>query len=259
MPSWYINKYLIMLSDLEYILKDKYKNKINDKNIKSFVNDLVLISKNYPRDYIIGYVDFLNCKIDLSKKPLIPRVETEYWLNNSFPIIKNHFKNNKQIQVLDIFSGSGCIGIAIAKNIKKTIVSFSDIDEENIKQIKINLKLNNIKNFKKVIKSDIFTKISSKYDLILANPPYVPHSDAIKAPSEPLKAIKAGKDGLDIIKPFLSQINQFLSKNGILIMEFHPNQVKILKTLLKEQGFNKFDFFKDQYNRYRYVIVYKLQ
>jgi len=42
-------------------------------------------------------------------------------------------------------------------------------------------------------------------------------------------------------------------------MEFHPNQAKILKTLLKEQGFNKFDFFKDQYNRYRYVIVYKLQ
>jgi len=157
---------------------------------------------------------------------------------------------------LDIFSGSGCIGIAIAKNIKKSLVDFSDIE---IKQIKINVKLNNRKNYKKIIKSDIFAKISSQYDLIIANPPYVPQSDAIKAPFEPLKAIKAGKDGLKIIRPFLSQISSFLSKNGLFIMEFHPSQVKILKTLLKEQGFNKFDFYKDQYNRYRYVIVYKLQ
>jgi len=67
-----------MLSDLQYIIKDKYKNNINNKNIKSFIQDLILLNKNYPRDYIIGHIDFLNCKIDLSKKPLIPRVETEY-------------------------------------------------------------------------------------------------------------------------------------------------------------------------------------
>ena len=243
-----------MLSDWEYILKDKYNNEINNTNIKSFLKDLDLISKNYPRDYIIGYVDFLNCKIDLSKKPLIPRVETEHWVSNIIPIIKKHF--NKEIQILDIFSGSGCIGIALAKAIPNSIIDFSDIEENNIKQIKINLKLNNIENYRKIVKSDIFSKIVHKYDVIVANPPYVPQSEALQAPLEPVKAIKAGKYGLDILEPFIAEIREYLNNNGIFVLEFHPNQVKKLKTILKEYGFNKFDFYKDQYNRYRYVIVY---
>lgn len=154
---------------------------------------------------------------------------------------------------MDIFSGSGCIGIAIAKNIKKSLVDFSDIE---IKQIKINVKLNNLKNYKKIIKSDLFDKISNKYDLIIANPPYVPQSDAIKAPFEPLKAIKAGKDGLKIIKPFLSQISSFLSKNGLFIMEFHPDQVKQIKAMLSKHDLKNFTFYRDQYNRYRYVVIF---
>lgn len=248
-----------MLSDLQYILKDKYNNKIDKSNISSLIKDLDLLNKGFPRDYIIGYVNFLNCKIDLSKKPLIPRVETEYWLEKSLPLIKKHFKNHKQIKVLDIFSGSGCLGIAIAKNIKNSIINFSDIEEDNIKQIKINLKLNNIQNYKKIIKSDIFSKIMGKYDLIIANPPYVPTSDAIKVPFEALKAITAGKDGLDVIKPFITEIRGFLSKNGLLIMEYHPKQLNKIKTMLIKHGFENFEFHQDQYKRSRYVIIKNLQ
>ncbi len=242
------------MNDIQFIIKDKYNHHLNNSNLKSLINDLNLLSRGYPRDYIIGYVNFLNCKIDLSQKPLIPRVETEYWLEKTIPIIKENFKGYETIKVLDIFSGSGCIGLAIAKNIKNSLVTFSDIENSNIKQIKINLKINQVKNYKKIIKSDIFSKISSKYDLIIANPPYVPHSDAIKAPFEPLKAIKAGKYGLDIIKPFLSQVSSFLSKNGLFVMEFHPDQVKAIKTILIEHGFENFQFYRDQYGRYRYVI-----
>jgi HemK-like putative methylase len=159
---------------------------------------------------------------------------------------------------LDIFSGSGCLGIATAKNIKNSIVDFSDIDENNIKQIKINLKLNNIKNYKKIIKSDVFSKITGKYDLIIANPPYAPASDAIKAPFEPLKAITAGKDGLNVIRPFIAKISMFLSKNGLLIMEYHPNQINKIKTMLIKHGFKNFEFYQDQYKRSRYVLIKNL-
>ncbi|MDD3808525.1 MAG: methyltransferase [Candidatus Pacebacteria bacterium] len=148
------------------------------------------------------------------------------------------------------------MGIALAKAIPNSIIDFSDIEENNIKQIKINLKLNNIENYRKIVKSDIFSKIVHKYDVIVANPPYVPQSEALQAPLEPVKAIKAGKYGLDILEPFIAEIREYLNNNGIFVLEFHPNQVKKLKTILKEYGFNKFDFYKDQYNRYRYVIVY---
>ncbi len=89
----------------------------------------------------------------------------------------------------------------------------------------------------------------------MANPPYVPALDAIKAPFEPLKAIKAGKYGLSIIEPFIAQINGFLNPNGIFVMEYDPSQTNKIKTMLKKHGFNNFEFCKDQYNRHRYVIV----
>jgi methylase of polypeptide subunit release factors len=66
------------MNDIRFIISDKYNNKINNSNIKSLIFDLNLLAKGYPRDYIIGYVNFLDCKIDLSQKPLIPRVETEF-------------------------------------------------------------------------------------------------------------------------------------------------------------------------------------
>jgi len=243
------------MNDFKYIISDKYHSNINEKNIKSLIHDLTLSKKGYPRDYIIGYVNFWNCKIDLSLKPLIPRVETEFWIEKELKNLKIHFKNIAIIKVLDIFSGSGCLGISIAKNFKNSIVDFSDVNENYLKQIKINLKINNIKNYKKVIKSDIFAKIPGKYDLILANPPYVPTSDTLKAPFEDRKAITAGKDGLKFLKPFLAQLKEHLNSKGICIIEHHPNQVKELKTILLKHGFNNFEFRKDQYLRFRYLII----
>ncbi len=243
------------MNDIKYILKDKYNNDINDSNIKSLISDLNLLNKGYSRDYIIGYVSFLNCKIDLSFKPLIPRVETEFWIEKELKMLKKHFEDYISLKVLDIFSGSGCLGISVAKNLKKTTVDFSDLNEKYLKQIKINLKINNISNFKKILKSDIFDKISGKYDLILANPPYVPTSDTLKAPFEDRKTITAGKDGLKLIKPFLSQLKAHLNQNGICIMEFHPGQTSKLKTMLLKHGFTNFEFCLDQYNRMRYIII----
>ncbi|MFA5230763.1 MAG: hypothetical protein WC422_05450 [Candidatus Paceibacterota bacterium] len=66
------------MNDIQFIIKDKYNHHINNSNLKSLINDLNLLSRGCPRDYIIGHVNFLNCKIDVSQKPLIPRVETEY-------------------------------------------------------------------------------------------------------------------------------------------------------------------------------------
>jgi len=113
-------------------------------------------------------------------------------------------------------------------------------------------------NFKNILKSDIFDKIPEKYDLIVANPPYVPTSDTLKAPYEDRKAITAGKDGLKLIKPFLTQLKDHLNSNGICIMEFHPNQVSKLKTMLLKHGFTNFEFCIDQYQRSRYVIIKNL-
>ena len=101
-------------------------------------------------------IKFLGCKIDLSKRPLIPRPETKFWVGQ---VIKNYKLKIKNSKILDIFAGSGCIGLAIEKHIKNAQVYFAD-----------KYQYFEHKNF---IKSDIFSKVVGKYDYIFANPPYV--------------------------------------------------------------------------------------
>jgi len=96
-----------------------------------------------PIEYEKSFIKFLNCKIDLRKKVFIPRIETEFWVKKAINELK--IENCKlKIDALDIFAGSGCIGITILKNIKNSYVDFADTNKKAIWQIKINLKLNKI-------------------------------------------------------------------------------------------------------------------
>src|SRR3989344_9398998 len=109
-----------------------------------------------PEAYILGSVDFLKCKIDLSKRPLKPRVETEFWVEQAIEDIQAN-RSTEVIKCLDMFSGSGCIGIAILKHLESAVVDFVDVDEKAVEQIAINAKLNNIDASRfRVIQSDIF-------------------------------------------------------------------------------------------------------
>jgi len=92
-----------------------------------------------PNEYKKGFTKFLNCKIDLRNRVFIPRTETGFWVKKA---IKELSSLREGLKVLDIFAGSGCIGISILKNVENSFVDFVDIDKKAIEQIKINLKLN---------------------------------------------------------------------------------------------------------------------
>lgn len=106
-----------------------------------------------PEDYQIGFKQFLGAKIDLSKRPFIPREETEYWVSFALKEIK---KKNK-VLCLDLFSGSGCIGVAVLKNIYESLCDFGEKEELFLEQIKINLRINNISEERyNIIQTDVF-------------------------------------------------------------------------------------------------------
>lgn len=242
----------------EWVVKEKYGG-VSPKNKRLITADLKRLERGEPVDYIIGYCRFLGCHIDLSQKPLIPRPETEWWMEKAVNKMKKS-STEKRYSFLDIFSGSGCIGIALLKNIDNCRVDFAETSEHFIKQIKINIALNKIrKNRYQVIKSDIFNKVEGKYDAIFANPPYISKIRYNNLPLsvykfEPRRALMGGNDGLSLIKPFLKQAKEHLKENGLIYMEFDSPQKKSIELILKKYGYRA-EFLKDQYGKWRYCKI----
>jgi release factor glutamine methyltransferase len=211
-----------------------------------------------------NFKKFLNCKIDLRKKVFIPRIETEFWVKKAIKDCKLQILilKLKKPKFLDVFSGSGCIGISILKNIKNSFVDFVDVDKNAIDQIKINLKLNKISPKRyKIIQSDLFKNLKNKkYDFIFANPPYVA-IEKIKEVQisvlkyEPKISFLAGKGGLRYIKKFLKNAKNYLRKGGKIFMEFDPFQKKEIEKILKREVYNNFKFLKDQFGKYRLLVI----
>ena len=116
-----------------WLLQEKY----NGQKCEAFLADLVKLKNGYPLAYLIGNQPFLNCIIDLEFKPLIPRPETEFWVNDFIEEQKKRYltKPDTTVQILDIFSGSGCIGIGILKNLQNTTVDFAELNKNYISRL----------------------------------------------------------------------------------------------------------------------------
>jgi len=220
--------------------------------------------ENQPIEYKRGFKGFLGCKIDLSQKPMIPRPETEFWLKKA---IKTINQGKKRVVCLDVFAGSGCIGIAVLKNCSELCqrMDFLDIIKDFLKQIKINLDINKISPGKyKIIHSDIFTNLTTlkvvKYDYIFANPPYVGLDKRHLVQEsvlnwEPLIAIFGGEDGLLYIGRFLKDARKHLKKGGKIYLEFDHIRKKETEELLKQLKYKNYKFHKDQFKKWRWVVL----
>jgi len=249
-----------------------------------------------PSEYTIGYKTFLGCKIDLSKKPLIPRVETEFWVEkeiDNIPWPRNIVNSKvakeapaKVAKVLDIFTGSGCIGVAVLKYLPESTVDFVDVSQKCLEQVAINCQINQIKSLRyRLIQTDIFTSkdvdklvhvheivtrivgcqgsraSSSKfvtYDYIFANPPYcLPEnlSPEVTKYEPAVAVIGGGPDGLDAIKRFLSDAFKYLKPGGRIFMEHDDFQVGAIAEILRSLPYKNWWFHRDQFGRWRWVEI----
>jgi release factor glutamine methyltransferase len=209
-----------------------------------------------PKEYKDGFKIFLGQRIDLSKYPLIPREETEYWTLR----VIDEIKEKENIYCLDLFSGSGCIGSAVLKN-TKAFCDFGEIEDNFLEQIKKNVELLGIENGRyDIFKTNIFSGISKKYDYILANPPYVAEKrmndvgvDVIAF--EPKIALFSGMDGMSAIRVFLDEAKNYLKVSGIIFLEFDPQQKKEIENILQKNKYSSWEFFYDQFGLVRFARI----
>jgi release factor glutamine methyltransferase len=246
----------------QWLLEEKYAGQPNP----AFVRDRMRLAYGEPLAYVIGFVDFLGCRIDLSGRPLIPRPETEYWTEKALQNVDCRMQNekSKSLRVLDLFAGSGCIGIALLKHLPCAAVDFADIDNGCLRQIRRNLEINHISMERfEVFQSDVFAGISPgrRYNVIFANPPYIDRVNALTRVAtsvkdfEPDCALFAEEEGLAYIRQLLAEARNFLHPGGSLYLEYDDIQKKSIETILEEYGYRDFSFHRDQFGKWRYVKV----
>ena len=244
----------MLVKDLQHLFKEKYREKIT---FKLFYDTLRLFCGE-PLAYVIGNVPFLGATIDLFYRPLIPRPETEFWIEHAIKIMRINGK--KSPLVLDMFSGSGCIGIAVLAKINNARVTFTDTDPDFIAQIKKNLHLNML-DIKQavIIQSDVFKNISGTFDYILANPPYIPERSRDIAYSvtrwEPRNALFGGVTGLDYIRQFLHDVPFHIRPGGKVFMELNISEKEAVEDIAKKIKGCDYEFWKDHYGAWRVLVL----
>lgn len=234
----------------KWLLSEKYA------GVKSedFHSDLERLRAGEPLAYVIGQTPFLGCRIFLDSYPLIPRSETEYWVEK---VIAEINKKDSDVHVLDLCAGSGCIGVAVAKHCPFAKVTFAEIESSHLDTIQKNLNLNlpQVKERFEITQSDLFENISGQFDFILSNPPYIdPALDrtevSVKS-HEPHGALYGGVEGLELVKRIIAESPRYLNKDGQLWIEHEPEQTGTIRKCAESAGFSVVAC-KDQYGVERY-------
>lgn len=179
-----------------------------------------------PLPYITNTAWFAGMRFYVDQRVIVPRSPIGELICNKFEPWVTHQKIR---HILDLCTGSGCIGIAAAHIFDEAKVTLSDISEDALAVADRNIKLHNVENVVSAVHSDLFNALSGQsFDLIISNPPYVDHGDLSSMPEEYLKepslALGSGEDGLDITLKILVDVINYLNKDGILIVEVGNSQ-----------------------------------
>lgn len=185
------------------------------------------VTLRLPTPYITGIAFFAGMEFNVSRDTLIPRSPIAELIINEF----QPWLPNSPRRILDLCTGSGCIGIACAAVFAEAQVDLSDISAPALQIAQSNIRLHRMSDQVRTVASDLFANIDGQYDLIVSNPPYVDAQDMANLPEEyrvePVLALASGFDGLDFTRRLLREAHQYLSEEGLLIVEVGNSSVAL--------------------------------
>lgn len=201
------------------------------------------LQKRIPVQYLVGQACFMGENFNVNKDVLIPRPETELLVEEVIKVAKNM----SFPKILDIGTGSGAIAIMLKKLIDCSVVA-SDISIPAIEISKMNAKKLGVGI--EFVCSDLFEKISGKFDIIVSNPPYIPQTEkanlSFEVLNEPSSALFTDDiDGVAFYKKIISQAGSFLKDGGYLFFELGINQSILVKNLFENYNFSDIKIIKD--------------
>lgn len=199
-------------------------------------------AEHIPLQYIIGEQKFMGLRFKVNSNVLIPRQDTETLVEQVLKIVKPGMK------VLDLCTGSGCVLISVLKNAPELTGMGSDISKTALLVAKENAKLHEVD--AEWVRSDLFDNITETFDVIMANPPYIPTGEILSLMPEvrdfePENALDGGADGLDFYRKIAGQVKDYLNPGGYVYMEIGYDQGEAVSELMRNAGFTEVEVIKD--------------
>ena len=213
-----------------------------------------------PLAYVLGEWDFYGLRLEVNKNVLIPRDDTCAVTELA---IRNALFLEQAPRILDLCTGSGCIGLAVASRVKDARVTLGDISKDALAVAKRNVAASHMTGRVSCIQIDALSKPQAflgKFDMIVSNPPYVTTMEMETLPHsvldfEPHLALLGGADGLDFYRAITENYKDALKDGGYLCYEFGEDQGDSVCNILEKNGFTIIERAKDFNDRERAVIA----
>ncbi len=264
-PKDEINSFFYLLSEA-FLDKNRLdialapNDQINNSKTTLFLDALAQLKNEYPIQYIIGEVEFMDLTFEVNENVLIPRPETEELIN----WVLSAEEDSEELSILDIGTGSGCIPIILAHSLAKSSVTSFDISEKAIEVAKKNAIKNKVE-LKLVVQNILsIDTLDASYDIIISNPPYVRESEKAQMKNNVLKyepdiALFVSDDDPLIFYRHIARLAiKSLKPYGVLYFEINQYLGSTLCKLLKDLGFKEIELRKDIYGADRMIRAIKI-
>ena len=209
------------------------------------------LNQGIPIQYIVGNVDFYGNIIEVNENVLIPRFETEELVEKTI----KRLKKKKNLEIVDLGTGSGCIAITLAKNLK------CKMDAVDISDKALEVAIKNAKDNKVDINfyhGDMLEPLTKKYDLIISNPPYISYDEEIMdivKNNEPRIALYADNNGLKYYEQILSTCKDYLKEKALIAFEIGYTQAEEIKNIANKYLKCKVEIEKDLQGKDRFIFI----
>ena len=239
---------------------------ISKNQINKFQNLISERVKGKPVSRIINKKNFWKKEFQINKETLDPRPDSEVIIEYFFKYYEDKFK---ELKILDLGSGSGCLGLSLLDEYKNSKVSFLDVSKKSLKVVKLNSFKFKMYERTKLINLDwsssdwdrdlLDFEKNIKFDAIVTNPPYIPSAEIELLQKEvkyydPLIALDGGKDGLDAYRLIFSKLFKLLKPNGKIFVEIGKNQEKFISTIGLNNGLLTIDYGRDLQGIIRLIV-----
>jgi release factor glutamine methyltransferase len=231
--------------------------KIQEELISSILKKRI---KSEPLAYILNEWDFYGETFYLDKNSLIPRQDTELLIDL---VLKKYDKESK-LNILDLGTGSGVIGITLSKLYPNSMITISDISSKALNVANKNIKNHNVTNIRS-LESDWFDSFKEEelFDLILTNPPYISkdddHLNNLELGYEPSNALVASKNGFADIFKIIDISPRFLNSEGLLMIEHGHTQGNRVKNYFQQKSFKNIKQHRDINQKIRVTSASKIK